>query len=126
MSNTMTNEKALETTGILALVCLLAGTLFQKEYLLYSAVGLLGIGIFFKSVSFRIARIWLTFAESAGAFNTKIILAWVFFMLLTPIAILYRLFYGDFMCLKRKNMRATSLWEVRESTFKPEHFRKLW
>jgi len=53
-------------------------------------------------------------------------LSLVFFLLLTPIAILYRLFYGDFMCLKRKNMRATSLWKEKEVTFEPEQFKKLW
>jgi hypothetical protein len=126
MRKTITNEKALETTGILALACLIAGIVFQNEYLIYCAVGLLSIGLFLKSLSSRIARIWLAFAESAGAFNTKIILALVFFVLLTPIAMLYRLFHGDFMCLKRKNTHETSLWKAREVTFKPEHFRKLW
>ena len=126
MRDTIANEKALETTGILALVCLIAGIAFQKEYLIYSAAGLLSIGLFFKRVSLQIARIWLKFAESAGVFNTKIILALVFFLFLTPTAILYRVFYGDFLCLKRKNACATSLWKAREVTFKPEHFRNLW
>jgi len=126
MDKTLSNEKALETTGILAFACLIAGIAFQKEYLIYSAVGLLSIGLFFKRISLRIARIWLKFAESAGAFNTKVMLSLVFFLLLTPIAILYRLFYGDFMWLKRKDAHATSLWRAREVTFEPEQFRKLW
>jgi hypothetical protein len=126
MNKTISKEKALETTGILALACLIAGITFQKEYLIYSAVGLLITGLFLKSISLMIAQIWLKFAESAGAFNTKVMLSLVFFLLLTPIAILYRLFYGDFMCLKRKNIRATSLWKEREVTFEPEQFKKPW
>jgi hypothetical protein len=124
--NDISNEKALQTTGILALACLIIGIVFQEFNLTYLAVLLLFIGLFLRNLSGRIAWIWLKIAESVGTLNTRVILVLIFFGILTPVAFLYRLFYGDFMLLRRNGPKTGSYWKLREHTFKPDDLEKLW
>jgi len=122
----ISNEKALETAGVLALACLIAGIALQKTSLIYAALFLLFTGLFLRKISFRIASIWLKFAELIGAFNTKIILAVIYFAVLTPVAFLYRSFHGDFLCLRRKKSDDKSYWRSAERIFDPHSFEKQW
>jgi predicted membrane protein len=126
MKNDISSEKALETNGILALACLIIGIAFQKMILIYSAVLLLFAGLFLKKISLKIARSWLKIAELIGILNTKLILTFIFFAILTPVAFLYRFFYGDFMCLKRRSLNNKSYWKIREHTLKTDTFEKMW
>ncbi len=126
MKSPVSNEKALETTGVLALVCLIAGIALQKTSLIYAALFLLFTGLFLRKISYRIASIWLKIAELIGTFNTKIILAVIYFAILTPVAFLYRSFHGDFLCLLRKKSDDKSYWRSAERSFDPHSFEKQW
>ena len=107
--NKITHSKALETISIIALACVAIGLIFGFKGLLYIALILLVIGNFFKGLSIKIARVWLKFAYFIGNINSKIILTLIFFLFLTPIAILYRIVKGDFMIL-RKSKPSRSYW----------------
>jgi len=59
--------------------------------LLWIAVALLGGSTFENRVILLIARGWMRFATFIGNINSKILLSVIFYLIMTPLAIAYRL-----------------------------------
>ena len=126
----LTREKVLETIGVLALACLVVGHLAKrpgfKTGFLAAAVLLLALGLFVKPAGALIARAWLKFGGLLGAVNSRIILGAIFYLFLTPIALLARLTRGDFLHLKKRGGADRSYWHVRNHVYTAEDIGKLW
>ena len=126
----LTREKVLETIGVLALACLVVGHLAKrpgvKTGFLAAAVLLLAAGLFVKPAGALIARSWLTFGGALGAVNSRIILGAIFYLFLTPIALLARLTRGDFLHLKKRTGAERSYWHARNHAYTAEDIGKLW
>lgn len=118
--------KALETLAVLALVCLAAGMVFDVTALSAAALAFLFIGLFLKRLSMRIAELWLRFAGIIGAFNSRVILTVIFFLVLTPLALVYRLFHGDFMNIRRHDDPGKSYWSRRDHRYNPKDLGNVW
>ena len=115
----------LKTNTVLTLAFLVAYLIFGAKWLLWIAL-LLAVGNAFESRATRvIARYWIRFASFLGAFNSRIILAVMFFVVLTPIALLYRLFNREAVDRFRKNNQSSYFDDVRKSSGR-EDFEKLW
>jgi hypothetical protein len=126
----LTREKVLETIGVLALACLVVGHLAKrpgvKGGFLATAALLLAVGLFVKPAGALIARAWLKFGGMLGAVNSRIILGAIFYLFLTPIALLARLTRGDFLHLKKRPGADRSYWHVRNHAYTAEDIGKLW
>ena len=126
----LTREKVLETIGVLALACLVVGHLAKRPGLkggfLAAAALLLAAGLFVKPAGALIARAWLKFGGLLGAVNSRIILGAIFYLFLTPIALLARLTRGDFLRLKKREGADRSYWHARNHAFTAEDIGKLW
>jgi len=126
----LTREKVLETIGVLALACLVVGHLAKRPGLkagfLAAAALLLAVGLFVKPAGALIARAWLKFGGALGAVNSRIILGAIFYLFLTPIALLARLTRGDFLHLKKREGANRSYWHARNHTYTAEDIGKLW
>ena len=83
--------KDLETLIILALVPLVLYLIYKDTVFLYSSIILLVIAIFFKGLSGYISTVWYIFSEYLGLVMNTIILAVIYFLILTPLAFLQRL-----------------------------------
>jgi hypothetical protein len=59
-----------------------------------------------------VARVWLRFGDILGMIVSPVILVAIFFLIITPVAIVTRLFGRDELRLKR--LSGTSYWVVRE------------
>lgn len=68
-----------------------------------------------------LARGWMFIAHWLGFVNTRLLLAMVFFLIITPVAFLFRLMGRDALSLKHK--RARSYWQTQEKTNSPESFK---
>ncbi|MCX5814197.1 MAG: hypothetical protein NT178_16880 [Proteobacteria bacterium] len=117
---------ALETMAVLALVSIAAGLFFKLNALLYIALCLLFIGIFLKGLSIRITHAWLKFSAILGGISTRVVLTVIYFVFLTPIAFLYRVFHGDFISLKRQDAAGTTYWNERNHDYTPMDFENPW
>lgn len=131
MKKELARETALETIGVLALACLVAGHLLRHRPLagrafLAAASLLLGLGLFVKPAALAIARAWLAFAGVIGAVNSRILLGAIFYLFLTPIALLARLCRGDFLHLKKRDGADRTYWQARDHAYTPEDLSKLW
>jgi hypothetical protein len=131
MKKELTRETVLETHGVLALACLVAGHLLRHRPqagrgFLAAAALLLALGLFAKPVARRITQAWLAFSEVLGAVNSRILLGAIFYLFLTPIALLARLTRGDFLHLEKRAGDGRSYWQARGHIFTPEDIAKLW
>jgi hypothetical protein len=115
---------------VLALACLVVGHLATRQGLkggfLAAAALLLAVGLFVKPAGALIARAWLKFGGALGAVNSRIILGVIFYLFLTPIALLARLTRGDFLDLKKREGADRSYWHARNHAFTAEDIGKLW
>ena len=131
MKKVLSRETVLETLGVLALACLVVGHLLRHRPLagrafLAAATLLLALALFVRPAANAIARGWLAFAEVLGAFNSRILLGAIFYLFLTPIALLARLTRGDFLHLKKAEGAGRSYWQRRDHAYTPEDIGKLW
>lgn len=74
---------------------------------------------FFKTLY----KAWMKFAHALGWVNTRIILSIVYFLIFTPLALIFRLIGKDPM--ERRFDEAGSYWVKREAKeFRPEDYRR--
>ena len=117
--------ESIKTISVLTLALLIAYLIFGAPWLLWLAILLMLGNIFESRITTAIARYWMRFAETLGKFNSKLILMFMFYGVLTPIALLYRQFNQDKVDHFRKNNRQ-SYFEDVEKSYTPEDFEKLW
>jgi len=103
MESNKAKEKETILTLCTALVVIYLVAKAPPIQLLYAAVGLGFIGMFFDSIAAKIHWAWMKLAEGMGWVMNKVILSIIFFGFLFPIAMLSRLFGNNSMQLKRKS-----------------------
>jgi hypothetical protein len=118
-------EKNMETIAVLAAACIVAFLLFNHKIFLFLSLAFLATGIISKSLTARISALWLKFSHIIGNFNSKIILALVFYVFLTPIALLFRMFSKNPLYL-RKDGSIKSYYHDRNHALDKEDFEKTW
>lgn len=70
-------------------------------------------------------RLWMKLAEAMGYVMTRVILGVVFFLFVTPIGLVRRLFGGD--SLGRRAKRTESYWKpYTEQRRDPKHYEKMY
>ena len=121
----MGRTQALEVTASLALAALVLWGIFHARPLAYLAAALLATGLFLPRAAAAIARGWMAFGAAVGAVNAKILLSLVWFLLLTPIAFIYRKVHGDTLRLGKRG-GGPSLWIARDHRCEAGDLEKGW
>lgn len=123
--NIKTHLKELETLAILAMFVLALAAVTHEFFWIYIALGLLVIALFIRPLAGKITQGWLAVAKVLGEINSRFVLTVVFFLVLTPIAIIYRLFNKNALGMTRAK-DADSCFSVRDHTFIKEDLEKMW
>jgi len=116
--------RQVETMAVFALVFLFLGIRFQRQALLYAAMTSLLIALFVPPLARLITLGWGKFARILAAVNNRIILTIVFYLVLAPIACLYRLFNRDPLRLARKE--SGSYYCERNHLYSSADLEKMW
>lgn len=96
---------------------------FKLPVLLYISFGIGLVALFWNWLAEKIAWVWLKFASVLGVVNGKILLSIVFFIFLTPIAFLNKLFSKNPLQLKKDNQK--SVFVERNVTYKKEDLENI-
>lgn len=97
---------------------------FKRIYFIYAALVVGVLSLMFDSVGDLILKGWMKIAEVLGFVNTRIIMSLVFFIFLTPFALLQKLFSrSNFLSLKDTE---DSVFHTRDHQYKPEDFDNIW
>lgn len=116
--------EVLETFAVFAMVSLLATVFLRRLEFAAVALVLLAMALVAKPVAQTVTCWWLRFAALLSAISNRIVLTLVFFLMLTPIAFLYRLFHKDPLHLKIGT--ADSFYTERNHTYSKKDMEKLW
>jgi len=102
----MKKEKVYETINAIVLGFIIIGYLFNFLWCYYIAISVLIISVFSAFGANKIAQFWLYIGKILSYINSRIILGLFFYLLLTPFALIIRLF------MKKNNSQKTSNWET--------------
>jgi hypothetical protein len=119
----MKKEKAFEAILVISTGLLLFYFITHRQVFLYSSFIFGAIGVFVKPLATWIAIGWYKVGELLGMIVSKVILTVVFFFLLVPIALLYRLFNKDPLRLKKQDK---SNWSIREHVYSGNDLKNTW
>ena len=119
--------KILETMLVLTTALLLFYLLGRQHriWLLYAALLIGGIGIFFPWLSAKVHAGWMLVAKALGWFNGHVLLSLIFFIFLSPLAWLARKF-GAVNLQLRRNKAAGSYYSARNHRYQPEDLKNTW
>jgi hypothetical protein len=119
-------HRSLETVAVLAAACLVGGLVFKAPPFGYAALGLLLIGLFFKRLAVKLSEAWLRLAGILGVVNSKVLLTLIYYLILVPVAALYRGNTKDALKLNRPDDGHRSYWIVREHQFEARDLERPW
>lgn len=110
-------------------IFIMLGGLFlwlEKEFYLY-LIGIGGILLAIRLIHFKwlapLYKVWMGLALCMGFVVSRIILTILFFLVITPLAVIMRLFGKEFLDIKFKDGKA-SYWVKRESAPTKESYEK--
>ena len=124
-SKSRQHPSELETLGVLSTFFLILNVITHRQAFVYAALVLLLLALFVKPLARILSRSWMKFAEVLGTFNSKLILSLTFFLFLTPLAVLYRIFNKNSLHLK-PGQETDTLFVTREHVYSKADFEKMW
>ncbi len=113
-----------KTILVLVLASVIAFLIWRVEWILLLGIGIGLIALLSTRLATLIHRGWMKLAEGLGWLNSRILLGIIFYFLLTPIALLVRLFRKDPLQLRRP--KTDSLWHERDHLYRPEDLQNPW
>lgn len=119
----LTPKKSAEALLVIVTGFLVLYLVFQHKAFLYVSLSVGLISVFIKPLGNVIARFWFILGEILGFFVSKIVLTLLFYLFLTPIALVHNLFNKD--VLKTKN-RGKTLWSERSHKYASKDFENIW
>jgi hypothetical protein len=119
----MDRVKALETSLVLTTGFLLIYLITKNDLFLYLAFAFGITGIFIKPLAKYIAIGWFKLADILNYFVSKIVLGTLFFVVLFPISLLYKISNKDKLRLRKSKK---SNWIERNHSYSPSDLENIW
>lgn len=119
----MDRTKALETNLVLTTGFLLIYLLTKNELFLYLAFAFGITGIFIKPLAKYVAIAWFKLADILNFFISKLILGTLFFFVLFPVSLLYKISNKDKLQLKKSK---DSNWIEHNHTYSSADLENIW
>ncbi len=124
----MKREKVLETILVMAAGLLVFFFIFEdkwaySKWLVIAALSLMVIAIASDFLGEKISWLWMKLAEFLGKVNGGILISLIFFLLLFPISVLYRMFGNDPLSLKKPE---GSAYSERNHTYSAKDLKNPW
>ncbi len=110
--------QARDTGMAMVLICLLIGYLGGKFVFYKVAIPLLIINMIRPAFYRPVAKVWIGLSNLLGTVVSKILLTIIFFVLVTPLGLIRRLSGFDPLQLKKWKKDFSSVFTVRNHTFK--------
>lgn len=121
----MDRQKSLETALAIAGGLLVLFAVFRAQWLLFACFGIIFVALFLKSTMLIISTYWMKLSHVLGAVMSKVILSLVFFLVVTPVAMLRKLLSEDKLHLKKPPL--DSLFDDRGNhTYRKEDLANPW
>lgn len=113
----VTRKECIDTGMAMVLICLLAAWFTDNRNWLLGAIVILIVNMTWPRLFSLATKAWLGFSQLLGSIMSKIILTLVFFIVLTPLALLRRVLAHDPMQLKAWKKNKQTVFENRDHTY---------
>lgn len=113
-------NQAKNTGMAMVLICLLIAYLGEIKSCYLAAIILLIVNMIWSRVFTPIAFFWLGLSKILGAIMSRILLSLIFFLLVTPIGLLRRLWGKDPMLFKDWKAGNASVFQIRDQEYKAQ------
>lgn len=118
------NYQSKETVLVITVGLLVLHLVFKSRVWLYCALGIGLAGVFSFYLSEKIHWAWNKLSLVLAAVSNRVLLGIVFFVVLTPVALIRRL--GKKGGLRRFDAKATSNFSRREHVFEKKDLENTW
>lgn len=120
----LNREKQLETMLTIAVGFFLVAWSTKNKYVFLFAL-LIGVsGMFSKTLTKFISNGWMKIGEAMGAVSSRIILSAIYFLILFPVALIYRIGRKDTLQLKKTD--AGSYFFARNHSYDAKDLKNPW
>lgn len=116
----VTKDQAKDTGMALVLICLLLGYFGKFQNLSGLTIIILLVNMVFPSLFRPVAKLWLGLSNIMGTITSKVVLTAIFFIIVTPVGLIRRMAGMDSLQLRKWKKDDSSIFAVRDHTFKPE------
>ena len=120
----ITLDQCKDTGMAMVLLCLLAGHFGKLPDAAFAAIVLLFVNMTIPRLFRPVARVWLGFSIVFGTFASKLVLACIFFGIITPVGCIRKMTGKDPLQIKRWKTDEASVFQTRNHTFQPEDMEK--
>lgn len=121
----MDKSKKIEAILVIVTGLIVLHLIFKIKMLLTIALLIAVLSLFSDFIRDKIVWLWMKLAEVLGYINGRILLSVIFFIILTPVAFLFKLTGKDPMQRKRKN-ESESMYIDRNHTYTKEDLEFIW
>jgi hypothetical protein len=116
-----TRDQAKDTGMALTLICLLVALFGHKNAFLGAGVVILVLDMTKPALFKPAAKLWFGLSHLLGTVMSKVLLSVIFFVVLTPIGLLRRVFGQDAMQKGKWKKGSGSVFRVRDHKFSPNN-----
>jgi hypothetical protein len=117
---TITKDQSKDTGMAMVLICLLIGIIGEKQQFYAIAILLHLINMIWPNIYRPVAKLWLGLSQLLGTVMSKVILSILFYLMVTPVGFIRKLFGADSMQIKKWRKDSGSVFKKRDHKFKPE------
>ncbi|WP_147819863.1 SxtJ family membrane protein [Salidesulfovibrio onnuriiensis] len=120
----ISRREAVDTGMAMVLICLIAWFATRDARWTVAAVAVLVVNMVWPVIFTPVAKVWLGLSHVLGTVMSKLVLGVVFFGLVTPLALVRRVFGHDPMALSQWKKGASSVFVVRDHAFTSEEIER--
>src|SRR6056297_3190401 len=119
----MKEKSSQSTILIISTGFLLLFLLFSMKWMVFVSIFVGLIGIFSEYLSQKVEQIWVGISKILGYIIPNILLTFIFFVILTPLSFIYKMFNKDALML---SINYDSYFLNKKGNLKKENFEKIW
>lgn len=116
-------EKELKSLLVIVVGLLVFYLIFNNVYFIYASVAIGGLSLLIPTVGKGINWVWFKIAEVLGWINSRILLSLLYYIFLTPISLLYRIFKKNSLDIKAPSK---SIYEERNHIYSSKDLDNPW
>jgi len=120
----ISKSQSKDTGMAMVLIVLIAGYLTQKKYFFALSIPILILNMIWPPFFRPLAIFWFGVSHILGTIMSKIILTLLYFLLVTPVGCIRRIFRIDSLQLKKWKKDDSSVFQIRQHKIKPEDITK--
>lgn len=120
----MNRRRNLESCLAIATGFVILGLIFKKDIFYYISFSVGLIGLIISPLAEIIHKLWMKLAEILSFISSKILLTIIYYVVLYPLAILYKISNRKNIASFKKHQKST--WKERNYTFKSNDLENIW